>query len=138
MQRLADALEDPSRPSYPKRLRRLRQEDVQERIDKPIKIPELQNWFENGLTYGSMILEKYYIHCQNDNSPCSVTDFFLRLVDFVLKKGDSTNVVGSNIGANENHDDVSVTIADIIDYSINMKWFTGCADIDASETNTTL
>ena len=44
MRRLGESLEDPSRPSYPRNLRSLEQNEIHRRVDKPIGILELENW----------------------------------------------------------------------------------------------
>ena len=62
---LANSLDDPSGPSLARNLRRIDQDTIHDRGDKPIQILELKSWLQSGYRYGSAIWDSFKVKCAN-------------------------------------------------------------------------
>ena len=86
MRQLSEALKDPNKRSYPKRLRKLRQDDVHRRVEKGVGSQELQNWFESGYEYGRIIWENFQVMCAKENGVCNIDQFMEKAKLHLIKK----------------------------------------------------
>ena len=125
LSRLAQALEDPNRPSYPKRLRKLRRNDIHSRTDKNLAVPELQNWIDSGYNYGSIIWDKFKTMCSKDDLSCTMDNFAHKIRQYVVEKRGDTYNRPIDGDLQTNWENVEITVTNIIDFSIAMKWFDG-------------
>ena len=132
MTRLSQALQDPSKPSYPRHLRTIDQAKVLERADKYIQAEELKNWLTSSLPYGSGIWDTYKVQCINDKKPVIFDDFihaikkFIHALDLKIIKNDSNKTY---VNESQNFLTTDITLRNIIQYGILQKWFTGLTSV---------
>ena len=117
--RLSQALEDPSRSSYPRNLRTLDQDIIHERADKPIQLMEFHAWLSSGYEHGSGIWNGYKAKCLSLNLQPCVEDL-LEDIRKHFRSFESENATNSN-HQNVHLDDV-VTTCNIIQYCATEKW----------------
>ena len=96
MRMLAEALEDPEQPSYPKRLRRLRQDDIHARIDKALGVQELENWVGSQYNYSSIIWDKFSVLCLTEDIPSTIENFVGKIKTYLVQKKGRTKRGASN------------------------------------------
>ena len=86
MRRLEESLENPEQPSYPKRLRRLRQDDIHARIEKPLGMQELENWVNSQYNYSSIIWDKFTVLCLTEKISCTIENFVEKIKTYLAQK----------------------------------------------------
>ena len=138
MNMLAESLTDPTKPSYPKELRTLKQSELHQRADKPIQLLELQNWLQSRYEYADSIWDSYKAKCIKDNKPPLAEDFFHDIKHFLLachpeneNHSESTTTNTNNLDINS----VNVTVCNIVQYGIQQKWLQGNTSLSQTTTD---
>ena len=131
MSRLANALENPNKRSFPKNLRRIEQTDIHQRTEKALQAPELQNCVTSGYNYGTINWDKFKVLCSNENLPINVDTFIDRIIkDQVL--GNVNMTTGQEEALQESSkENATISIVNIVDFAIKMKWFYGHSENNA-------
>ena len=79
------------------------------RADKFIEIPEQDNWLDAGYNYGTILKEKFRVHCPQNEKEYSTNVFFDAVRAFVLNKKGQKPKGSSDIEI------VQITVRDIVD-----------------------
>ena len=86
MARLEAALENPMEPSFPKRLRRLMQNDIHSRVGKVLREPELQNWADSVYPYSTIIWDKCKVMSTKEGETSTTENFVAKIKHYLLNK----------------------------------------------------
>ena len=133
MRRLENALETPGTRSFPKSLRRLEQTEIHRRTEKTLRAPELLNWVTAGYNYGTIMWDKFQTLCSKENWPFTVENFICKVSGYQMRKNAELNNAPEEETIEATSESVSISLVDVVDFSIAMKWFYG-NDKDSDNT----
>ena len=136
MGKLRDAPQDPSKPSYPKEMRKIYQAELHKRAARNVEQVKLENWLKSGYDCGTAHWDHYKVDCISRNTPASPEHLLKDIKNFVAGFENNPSIQAkNNNGCINNINKIQATLCNVVQYAVANKWLSGITTLANNPNN---